>query len=165
MVTTGPPPMTDDAPAKLAFTYGSVEARLRVPAGRGLWPALWLLPASRESVPEIDILEAIGQNPSEVLMHLHPKSESAKSPNQQYTVPGPSLAEDWHTVRLDWSAQRLDFFVDGTRVWQVTGSQVPDEPMYVVLNLAVGGSYPGPPDSNTQFPATFSIDYLRITAS
>jgi beta-glucanase (GH16 family) len=164
MVTTGPPPMTEDAPAKLAFTYGSVEARLRVPTGRGLWPALWLLPASRESRPEIDLLEVVTQNPRQVLMHLHPKNESADSPNKEYTVRGPSLAEDWHTFRLDWSAERLDFFVDGTRVWRLTGSQVPDEPMYVVLNLAVGGAYPGPPASDTPFPATFAIDYLRITA-
>ena len=165
MVTTGPPPMDEHAPAKLAFTYGSVETRLRVPAGRGLWPAVWLLPASRESVPEIDLLEVIGQNPSEVLMHLHPKSRSAESPDKAYRVPGPSLAEDWHTLRLDWSANRLDFFVDGVRVWKLTGRQVPDEPMYVVLNLAVGGVYPGPPDQQTRFPATFAIDYLRITAA
>jgi beta-glucanase (GH16 family) len=165
MVTTGPPPMTDDTPAKLAFTYGSVEARVRIPAGRGLWPAVWLLPASRESVPEIDLLEAIGQDPSTVLMHLHPKSRSARSPNKEYKVPGPNLAEDWHTFRLDWSKNQLDFFVDNVRVWRVTGAQVPDEPMYVVLNLAVGGAYPGPPDSDTQFLATFAIDHLRITAA
>ena len=67
-------------------------------------------------------------------------------------MPGPSLAEDWHTVRLDWSPGRLDFFVDGVRVWRVTGDQVPDEPMYLVLNLAVGGVYPGPPDSDTAVP-------------
>ena len=166
MVTTGPPPMDEEAPAKLAFTYGTVETRLMVPAGRGLWPAVWLLPASRESVPEIDLLEVVGQNPSEVLMHLHPKSRpGGESPNKQYRVPGPSLAEDWHTFRLNWSANRLEFFVDDVRVWRVTGQQVPDEPMYVVLNLAVGGAYPGPPDPSTQFPATFAIDYLRITAA
>jgi beta-glucanase (GH16 family) len=164
MVTTGLPPMSEDAPAKLAFTYGTVEARVRIPAGRGLWPAIWLLPASRQSLPEIDLLEAIGQDPSTVFMHLHPKSRSAKSPDKEYKVPGPNLAEDWHTFRLDWSANRLDFFVDDVRAWRVTGRQVPDEPMYVVLNLAVGGVYPGPPDPGTQFPATFLIDYLRITA-
>jgi beta-glucanase (GH16 family) len=156
--------MQEDAPATLAFTYGSVEARLRVPAGRGLWPAVWLLPASQESVPEIDLLEVLGQNPDEVLMHLHPKDPRAEPPGKEYKVRGPNLAEDWHTIRLDWSAGRLEFFVDGARAWRVTGRHVPDEPMYVVMNLAVGGVYPGPPDSKTQFPATFSIDYLRITA-
>ncbi len=164
MVSTGPPPGDEEAPAKLAFTYGSVEARLRVPEGRGLWPAVWLLPASRETLPEIDMLESMGQDPRHMLMYLHPKDPGAKAPNKEYRVRGPNLAEDWHTIRLDWAAGRLDFFVDGVRVWQVTGRHVPDEPMYVVLNLAVGGDYPGPPDADTQFPATFAIDYLRITA-
>jgi beta-glucanase (GH16 family) len=164
MVTTGPPPMQEDEPAKLAFTYGTLEARLRVPAGRGLWPAVWLLPASRQSRPEIDLLEVVGQNPREVIMHLHPKGRSNESPSQRYQVPGPSLAEDWHTIRLDWSAGRLDFIVDGVRVWRVTGRHVPAEPMYLVLNLAVGGVYPGRPDDETEFPATFLIDYVRITA-
>lgn len=162
MVTTGPPAQ-EDAPAKLAFTYGSVEARLRVPAGRGLWPALWLLPASRESLPEIDLLEVIGQDPGELSMYLHPADPAEPSPYRRYRVPGADLAEDWHTVRLDWSAGSLRFFLDGVQVWQVTGSQVPDEPMYVVLNLAVGGVFPGPPDERTVFPATFAIDRLRIT--
>jgi beta-glucanase (GH16 family) len=165
MVTTGPPPMQEDAPAKLAFTYGSVEARLRVPAGRGLWPAVWLLPASQESVPEIDMLEVLGQNPDEVVMHLHPKDRRAEPPGKEYKVKGPNLAEDWHTIRLEWSAGRLDFFVDGVRVWKVKGRHVPSEPMYAVLNLAVGGDYPGPPDATTEFPATFLIDYLRISAA
>jgi beta-glucanase (GH16 family) len=162
MVTTGPPTW-EGTPAKLAFTYGSVEARLRVPAGQGLWPALWLLPADRESVPEIDVLEVLGQDPGELLMHLHPEDRSSESPSKSYRMPGSNLAEDWHTVRLDWSAGRLEFFVDGVRVWRITGDEVPDEPMYVVLNLAVGGVYPGPPDDSTVFPATFAIDYLRIT--
>ena len=65
-----------------------------------------------------------------------------------YKVPGPNLAEDWHILRLDWSKNLLEFFVDNVRVWRVTGGQVPDEPMYVVLNLAVGGAYPGPPGSD-----------------
>jgi beta-glucanase (GH16 family) len=163
MVTTGPPTW-EGTPAKLAFTYGTVEARLRVPAGRGLWPALWLLPADRESLPEIDILEVLGQDPGELLMHLHPEDRQAESPNKSYRVPGPNLAEDWHTVRLDWTPGKLEFFLDDVRVWRVTGDQVPSEPMYVVLNLAVGGVYPGPPDDSTVFPATFAIDHLRITA-
>jgi beta-glucanase (GH16 family) len=165
MVTTGPPPMQEDEPAKLAFTYGSVEARLRIPAGRGLWPAVWLLPASRESLPEIDMLEATGQNPAVMDMYLHPKDQRVAPPHKEYRVRGPNLAEDWHTIRLDWSAGRLDFFVDGLRVWRVTGRHVPAEPMYVVLNLAVGGDYPGRPDADTEFPATFLIDYVRITAA
>lgn len=166
MVTTGPPPQSeDDVPAKLAFTYGTVEARLRVPAGQGLWPAMWLLPASRESRPEIDVLEVIGQDPGELIMHLHPENRRADSPSQRYRLPGPDLAADWHTIRLDWAPKRLEIYLDGVRVWRYTGSKVPDEPMYLVLNLAVGGVYPGPPDDSTTFPATFAIDHLRITGA
>ena len=166
MVTTGPPPRSeDDVPAKLAFTYGTVEARLKTPAGRGLWPALWLLPADRESRPEIDVLEVLGDDPGTTVMHLHPRDRGAESPSKEYRVPGASFAEDWHTVRLNWAPERLEFFVDGVRVWRVTGDQVPDEPMYVLINLAVGGVYPGPPDASTVFPATFAIDHLRITGA
>lgn len=165
MVTTGPPPGTDEGPSKLAFTYGSVEARVRLPAGRGLWPALWLLPASRESRPEIDVLEVIGQEPDQLMMFLHPADRSAPSLSERFDVPSPDLAADWHTIRLDWSPGELRYSLDGTQVWHVTDDQVPDEPMYVILNLAVGGVFPGPPDEQTAFPATFAIDYLRITAA
>ena len=163
MVTTGP--TSSDSEAKVSWTYGTVEARLRVPAGRGLWPALWMLPASGESRPEIDIMEVIGQDPGQSIMHFHPSDRSEESPSKRYRLPGESLAEGWHTLRLDWLPERLTFFVDGEEVWRVTGDQVPDEPMYLVINLAVGGVYPGPPDETTRFPATFEIDRVRITTA
>ena len=163
MVTTGPA-NSDDDEGKVSWTYGTVEVHLRVPASRGLWPAVWMLPVSRESRPEIDILEAIGQDPSQALMHLHPKDESeADSPSKKYRLSGSTLADGWHTIRLDWEPEHLTWFVDGKQVWNLTGSQVPDEPMYLVVNLAVGGAYPGPPDETTEFPATFEIDRVRVT--
>jgi beta-glucanase (GH16 family) len=162
MVTTGPTD-SSDSEAKVSWTYGTVVARLRVPAGRGLWPAFWMLPADRESRPEIDIMEVIGQDPGQIIMHLHPRDRDEDSPSERYRLPGKDLASGWHTIRLDWRPERLTFFVDGTEVWRVTGDQVPDEPMYLVLNLAVGGVYPGPPDDTTRFPATFEIDRIRIT--
>ena len=160
MVTTGP--RFQDGPSKFAFTYGSVEARLLLPAGRGLWPAFWMLPATSQSLPEIDILEVIGQNPSELLMHLHPQ-DGEEAPGKRYRLPGANFAEAWHTLRLDWAPGHLAYFVDGRQVWQLEGEQVPAEPMYLVFNLAVGGAYPGEPDESTRFPATFAIDYVRVT--
>lgn len=161
MVTTGPPAY--NTPAKLAFTYGRVDVRFQLPASRGLWPAVWLLPASENSLPEIDMLEVTGDDTGRLRMHLHPKSRSVEPLGQDYVLPkGKSLAGDWHTVSLDWSPGELAYFLDGKQVWQVTGKQVPDEPMYLVLNLAVGGEYPGNPDNSTKFPATFSIDHVRI---
>lgn len=162
MVTTGPVD-SDDEVGKVSWTYGTVEARFRVPAGRGLWPAIWMLPLDRESRPEIDILEVIGQDPGRLLMHFHPRDRDDDSPDQEYRLPGRTLAEGWHTIRLDWQPERLTWSLDGKQVWRLTGNQVPDEPMYLVLNLAVGGVYPGPPDETTKFPATFEIDRVRIT--
>jgi len=164
MVTTGPVDSDDDV-GKVSWTYGTVEARVRVPAGRGLWPAVWMLPLDRESRPEIDILEVIGQDPGRMMMHFHPRDRDDDTPNKDYRLTGETLADGWHTVRLDWQPERLTWFLDGKEVWHLTGSQVPDEPMYLVINLAVGGVYPGPPDETTRFPATFEIDRVRITTA
>lgn len=161
MVTTGP--SGHDRPAKLAFTYGKVEARVNLPAGNGLWPAFWLLPASEESRPEIDIMEMLGHDPGNLRMHLHPKDRNAESPRAHYIVPGGyPLTGGWHTLGLDWTSGKLVFLLDGKKVWELVGDEVPAEPMYLVLNLAVGGDYAGPPDEYTEFPATMHIDYVRI---
>ncbi len=161
MVTTGPTP--DDDNAKVAITYGTVEVRFKAPAGRGLWPAIWMLPASKESRPEIDMLEMIGQNPEELILHFHPEDRDADSPSKRIRVADPDLTEGWHTVGVQWSPGELVYLLDGKPVWTVTGQQVPSEPMYLVMNLAVGGAYPGPPDARTAFPATFEIDYVRMS--
>ena len=163
MVTTGPE--RHDGQAKLAFTYGTVEARLRVPAGKGLWSAMWLLPASEQSRPEIDVLEVLGQDPKKLIMHLHPEDRSAESPRKDYTMPGSDLSQGWHDIKLDWAPGALTFYADGKQMWRVTGDQVPDEKMYLIFNLAVGGVYPGDPNEQTSFPATFAIDRIKITAA
>lgn len=161
MVTTGPQ-AHNEAP-KLAFTFGKVEVRFRIPAGKGLWPAIWLLPASEESRPEIDMLEILGDDAARLRMHLHPKDRSMRSIEKNYVRPdGETLASRWHTIALDWSPGKLVYFLDGRAIWELVDQRVPDEPMYLVMNLAVGGSYPGPPDQDTGFPATFGIDYVRI---
>jgi beta-glucanase (GH16 family) len=161
MVTTGPP--GDDSEAKFAFTFGVLEARVQAPAGDGLWAALWLLPVDRDSRPEIDLFEVLGNDPSEMIMHLHPEDRDEESPSFVYRMaPGSSFADGWRDVRLEWEHERLGYFVDGRQVWEVVGDQVPDEPMYVVANLAVGGFYPGEPSCSTRFPATYSIDYIRV---
>ncbi|WP_314036859.1 glycoside hydrolase family 16 protein [Dietzia sp. CH92] len=160
MVTTGPP--VHDGLAKLAFTYGAVEVEFRAPLGAGLWPAIWMLPASENSKPEIDMFEAVGQRPDQVSMFFHPKIDPDRnvSHTRVYLPEGQTLA-DPHVVRLEWSPGLMDFYLDGEKVWQVTGAQVPDEPMYLVMNLAVGGVFGGTPDPSA-FPATFSIDHVRI---
>jgi beta-glucanase (GH16 family) len=161
MVSTGP--ASDCGPPAYAFTYGSVEARFRVPTGGGLWPAIWMLPADCESRPEIDILEVTGDDPGELIMHLHPEDRSLDSLGSRFRSPRGSMAEGWHDIRLEWSAGSLEWYLDDVRVWSVVGSTVPAEPMYLVANLAVGGAYGGDVADDTRFPAVFEIDAIRIT--
>lgn len=158
MVTTGPP--DSDGESRFEFLYGRAEARVRAPAGDGLWSAFWLLPSTTESRPEIDILELLGNDPSELLFHFHPLDRDQTSPGSSYR--GPDLSVGWHDVGIDWEPGRIRWFVDGEQVWSIEGDDVPDEPMYLVLNLAVGGVYPGPPGEDTPFPSTFAIDRVTV---
>lgn len=161
MVSTGP--SNKNSAAKLAFTYGQVEVRFKVPEGQGLWPAIWLLPESTKPRPEIDMLEVLGHDTETLRMHLHPKDRSNRSYGSRFTIPGGrKLSDGWHTIGLDWTPNRLVFWLDSEKVWEFEGSEVPDEPMYVVMNLAVGGDFPGSPDNTTEFPANFLIDHIRI---
>ena len=142
---------------KVAFRYGYVEFRAKVVKGRGLWPALWMMPQSRTWPPEIDVMEYIGSQPDRVYMTNH---VAGGSPTTIAYV-GPDMSLDWHTYAVDWQPGSLTFYVDGVQRGRIT-SGVPDEPMYLIANLAVGGNWPGSPDSTTPFPATFSVDYVRV---
>ena len=161
MVTTGSVAQKG-SPAKFAFQYGYLEARVRIPSGAGLWPALWLLPASNRSRPEIDIFEIRGSRTDAMSMHLHTINDrgNRRSSGEHWT--GPDLAVGWHVFTLDWQPGSLRWLVDGKEAWQVVGDEVPSEPMYIVANLAVGGDWPGPPTPATAFPSTFFIDYIRV---
>jgi beta-glucanase (GH16 family) len=159
MISTGPPPGRR-AP-KFAFRYGWVQARIRVPSGRGLWPTFWLLPADRSDLPEIDVMEMLGQTADQVHLHLH----FARA--RQESVVGvvrrvPPAPGRWHVYGIDWAPGRLTWTLDGRRVFQVSGSAVPRVRMYLLADLAVGGQYPGPPDRATHFPATLQIDWIRV---
>jgi beta-glucanase (GH16 family) len=145
-----------------SFTYGYVEARARVPKGAGLWSAFWLLPATRESKPEIDVFEIMGDEPDRTYMHVHYLKDGV--PLQQgFDVRGADFSRGWHTFGLYWSHDVLIWYVDGQPVWYVTRTrQIPDEPMYLVANLAVGGRYAGPPTRATRFPATLRFDSIKV---
>lgn len=161
MVTTGPAYSVEGRPTRYTFTYGYVEARLRIPAGAGLWPAFWLLPADEDSTPEIDVLETINDDTTAARFHLHYRQGTAYR-SLGHTFRGPDLAQGWHRFAVEWRPHRITWIVDGRARWQVTGDLVPDEPMYLVLNLAVGGDYPGPPDATTVFPAAVRADWIRV---
>jgi beta-glucanase (GH16 family) len=160
MVNSGPP--YGSRRPKFAFRYGTAEIRARLPAGRGLWPAFWLLPADRESKPEIDVMEAYGQTPATVQMHLHYRAANGEVRvlGRDFTDPG--LRSGWHRFAISWRPRKLVWLIDGVRRWRLSGDAVPDEPMYPIVDLAVGGDGPGAPDRRTRFPSVLEVDYLKV---
>jgi beta-glucanase (GH16 family) len=143
--------------------YGYFEARLKMPKGQGLWPAFWLLGANGTAgVNEIDIHELLGQDPTTVYMTVHwgqSYSVGHMSDGSQFT--GPDFSADFHTFGLEWDPDKIVWTIDGVERKRHTGDGVPQVDMYVILNLAIGGGWPGAPDGTTAFPANYSIDYVR----
>lgn len=142
------------------FTYGIVKARLRLPAGKGLWPAFWLLDYAG-GAQEIDIMEMLGHQPTVQYMTLHFPVAGGGNDDLGTYYNGTNLTSGFHIFTMDWNAQRIIWYVDGVERYRVT-THIPTKPMYLIANLAVGGDWPGSPDQNTQFPASYSLDYIRI---
>lgn len=148
--------------------YGRFEVRAKMPAGRGLWPAFWLLPTFKQwpqgiaVLPEIDVMEFLGHEPNtyHTTVHSNQTGKLESFPSDQNGLP--DLTTDFHTYTVVWTEKTIEWFFDGRRVKQ---HRTPDDlhvPMHFLLNLAVGGKWAGAPDRQTQFPASFLIDYVKI---
>ena len=133
--------------------YGYFEMRARTPTGKGLWPAFWMLPADMSWPPEIDVMENIG-NPTKVYQTTHSKVRK-KQGKEVRVLPG------WHTYAVAWDAKNVVFYIDGREVQRQTTPGDMHKPMFMVANMAMGGSWAGVPDASTRFPATYEIDYIR----
>jgi beta-glucanase (GH16 family) len=121
-----------------------------------------MLPTTRESEPEIDIFEILGDEPDRTYMHVHFLRDGIPS-QRGFNVQRADFTRGWHTFGLYWSPDVLIWYVDGLPEWYVTKtSHIPDEPMYLLANLAVGGRYTGPPTIATRFPATLRFDYIKV---
>ena len=156
--------------------YGRIEARIKVPSGQGIWPAFWTLGSNIDSVNwpqcgEIDIMENIGKEPGTNHGSVHgPGYSGSNARTAVYVLPGGAkYSDDFHTFSIQWSQQAITFYVDGTSYETITRSNIPgganwvfDHPFFVLLNVAVGGTFPGPPDSTTQFPQDMLVDYVRV---
>jgi len=156
--------------------YGRFEARIKIPAGAGLWPAFWMLGNNIKSVGwpscgEIDIMENIGKESSIVHGTIHgPGYSAAKSISAPYTLNGERrLADDYHLFAVEWEPNAIRFYVDNDLYATRTPADLPsgtnwvyDHPFFILLNLAVGGNWPGPPDATTSFPASMLVDYVRV---
>jgi len=157
-------------------TYGYFEMRAALPRGKGLWPAFWLLGSDcgRVGWPacgEIDVMESRGAQPWRVSSAAHGPGYSAGSALiEAFEIPGrASLAADFHVYAVEWEPDELRFSVDGTTYHTVRASRLPaggrwvfDHPFFVILNLAVGGTFGGPPDATTAFPQTLWVDHVRV---
>jgi beta-glucanase (GH16 family) len=142
--------------------YGYFEVRARLPRGRGLWPAIWLLPIDGTWPPEIDIVETVGHEPAHLYGTLHYGTEAAPQRRQPVAIAGAfDSSAGFHTYGVDWQPDRITWYYDGRKVGE-TRNEVRDQAMYLIVNLAVGGAWAGEPDAATRFPASMVVDHVRV---
>ena len=143
-----------------SFTYGYVEMRARIPKGKGLWPAFWLLPVDKTWPPEIDVMEVLGQNTMEIHATVHSRDDGNHT-EVSSTIPTPDLSEDFHIYAVKWTADEIIWYFDGRPVASAPTPADMHRPMYLLVNLALGG-WAQSPDSSTVFPAEFRINWIRV---
>jgi len=141
--------------------YGVFEMRAKLPAGKGLWPAFWLLQDNSGGPPEIDIFEFLGQTPTTLHTTMHSLAGGRRT-GATRAVQTVDLTKDFHTFTLDWSPQNLVYYIDDVEVARFPTAGDMHAPMYIIANLAVGGKWPGAPDASVVFPAAFEIDWIRV---
>ncbi len=145
---------------RFSFEYGYAEATMQVPAGQGFWPAFWLLPADGSWPPEVDIMEVLGNRPTKAYFTTHGGTpQHVVSAGGAFN--GADLSVGWHTYGLKWTPHALTWYLDGVERFRTT-RLVPHVPMYLIVNLAIGGSWPGNPDQTTPFPSELAVDNVRV---
>lgn len=161
---------------KFAQTYGRFEARIKMPYGQGIWPAFWMLGADIEKVDwpacgEIDIMENIGKEPATVHGTIHgPGYSGGEGIGAAYSLPtGRQFRDGYHVFAAEWEPNEIRFYVDKNLYTTRSPAELPqgrkwafDHPFFLLLNLAVGGDWPGNPDASTVFPQTMLVDYVRV---
>ena len=158
---------------KFEFQYGRVDVRAKLPKGKGVWAAIWMLGANFDEVVypnagEIDIMEHVGKEPDEIHSTVHypwPGKIGYRSRGKKFQISDPS--EDYHIYSVDWDQDQIEFFVDGKSFYTFQIKDTDPEnnpfhqPFYIILNLAIGGNWPGAID-NSIFPQKFLIDYVKV---
>jgi beta-glucanase (GH16 family) len=157
--------------------YGRFEARIKIPKGQGMWPAFWMLGNYNSSIGwpkcgEIDIMENIGKEPGTVHGSLHGPSSTGPTSDATalFSLPaGQNFADDFHLYAVEWDPGTIRFYVDtnlyatfNSSQWPAGGTWEFDRPFFIILNVAVGGSWPGSPDNTTVFPQQMLVDYVRV---
>lgn len=143
---------------KFSFLYGRVDVRAKLPDTQAVWPAIWLLPNNTRGIAsfEIDIMELLGQNPTVAHMTNH------WGKNQVYaTYQGPNFSQGYHVFSVIWTPEDIIWYIDGIEVFY-TSQGISNEPMHLIINTAIGGDWPGKPDSRTILPQYMNISSVRI---
>lgn len=153
--------------------YGRFEARIRLPYGKGYWPAFWLLGNNIDAVGwpqcgEIDIMEYLGDAPARVFGSVHgPGYSAGQAETKEYDLENSRFDTAFHVFGIEWGPDYINYYVDGDLYNQITpddvnGEWVFDHPFFIIMNVAVGGSFPGSPSTETVFPQTMVVDYVRV---
>jgi beta-glucanase (GH16 family) len=156
-----------------AQKYGRFEARIKTPTGKGIWPAFWMLGENIDDVSwpqcgEIDIMEQKGGQSNITYGSLHgPGYSAGEAITQPYFIPNSRFDQDFYVYAVEWGEDYVDFYVDSFLYKRltpedVTGEWVYNQPFYLLLNVAIGGTFVGRPDDNTPFPQEMIIDYVRV---
>jgi beta-glucanase (GH16 family) len=154
-------------------TYGKFEGRIKMPSGQGIWPAFWLLGSDIDSIGwpecgEIDIMEFRGQEPNIIHGTIHgPGFSGSKGIGKSILLNEGRFDEDFHTFSVEWEQDRIRWFMDDQLYHEIKPGDLPgdwvfDHPFYIILNLAIGGSYVGSPDKTSSFPQSLLVDFIRV---
>lgn len=162
---------------KGVWRYGRIDVRARLPIGQGLWPAIWMMPTDSAygawaASGEIDIVELVGHEPDRVHGTLH---YGGTWPGNEYTgaayvLDRGTFADDFHVFTLEWQEGEIRWYVDGEHYqtqteWFSSRARYPapfDQRFHLILNVAVGGDWPGAPSASTRFPQSMQVDYVRV---
>ncbi len=173
------------------WTYGRIEVRAKIPGGQGVWPAIWMMPSDSEYGPwassgEIDIMEAVNLGTTDEqavfgTLHYGEAFPSNSSSGAKYVFKGADPTDSFHTYAIEWAAGEIRWYVDGTHYstqtqegWfsrntgadgelrNLVDGQPFDQDFHLLLNVAVGGAWPGSPDATTQLPVEMEVDYVRV---
>lgn len=158
---------------KMEFQYGTIETRLKLPQGHGIWPAVWMLGTNIGEVGwpasgEIDLMEYVGREPHTIYSSLHTPASHGETENSKKTYME-DIEEGYHTYKTVWSENDIRYFIDGEHVYTFTPKVYEEEhypfrhPFYFLINMAVGGNFGGPEVDDEIFPVKFYVDYIKVT--
>jgi len=158
---------------KKSFLYGKIEMRAKLPYGQGIWPAFWTLGVNIPQIGwpkcgEIDIIEMIGgtsegKSDSRIHANLHYPDKRPPGKGNKFTLENAKFADDFHVIGIIWDEEKVSWYVDDELYYSdsIIGIEAFHKPQYILLNLAIGGDWPGSPDETTVFPQKYYIDYVR----